>query len=219
MYTYTIGPLSYTTVIISLSTVITALSGIFYGQTLTVTQIIGVLFMIACFILSPEKQKGESKASAKWLIVCIIATMLTGALGLIQTFHQKSDFRTEMPCMLITCFVVCVIVSFMFFLFTKSTLPESAVNVVKRRNRRLIIILSVLSGLTYSVCHVFNLYLAGALPTVIMFPVVNLVPMILTVIIGKIMFKEKLSFKRWTGIVIGILSTVLLSGFIDSLIK
>lgn len=51
-----IGPLSYTTVIISSSTVITALSGyIFWHEQIKITQIIGIALMIVCLVCSVKK--------------------------------------------------------------------------------------------------------------------------------------------------------------------
>ena len=57
-----IGPLGYTTVIVSLSTAITALSGaIFWHETLNIFKIIGIVLMLGCFVLAVDTDNKEGK--------------------------------------------------------------------------------------------------------------------------------------------------------------
>lgn len=59
------GPWSYTSVIISMSTVITALSGaLFFDENIRITQIIGIALMVVCLILSVKKEDGEKRKKA-----------------------------------------------------------------------------------------------------------------------------------------------------------
>ena len=72
----------------------------------------------------------------------------------------------------------------------------------------------VLAGLGFAIPNAINLYLAGKVDSAIMFPLVNLCPMILSMITAMILFKERLTKKRWAGIVIGVIAMVFLSGIL-----
>ena len=78
-----IGPLSYTTVIISSATVITALSGcIFWHEQIKITQIIGIALMTVCLVCSVKKDDAKTKTSLKWLFMCLIAMLFSGGVGI-----------------------------------------------------------------------------------------------------------------------------------------
>ena len=100
------GPLSYTSVIGSMSTVITAFSGlILFGESISVTQIIGIVLMLFCLILSVKKDTDdEKKAAARWLVLCFITCVATGAIGILQKFHQSSEYKGELTAFLIIAF-------------------------------------------------------------------------------------------------------------------
>ena len=65
------GPMSYTQVIISFSTLISALSGVmFYDESLGWAQIVGIILMLVSFVFATEKSNEEKRANLKWLVLC-----------------------------------------------------------------------------------------------------------------------------------------------------
>ncbi len=128
------GSFAYTTVIASLSTIIPALSGaIFFGETISLVQIIGICLMIACFFLcvnydkkqeNSEKNESSNKRqinaadkqnhknkTLKWLIYVGITFLTTGGIGVMQKVHQSSPYKAELNAFLVISFGVCMIVS------------------------------------------------------------------------------------------------------------
>ena len=66
--------MSYTAVIISFSTLISALSGVaFFGESLGWVQGVGIAMMLGSFVLAIKKEKDEKKANFKWLALCLFA--------------------------------------------------------------------------------------------------------------------------------------------------
>lgn len=58
------GPMSYTTVIVSFSTLISALSGaLFFDERLSFLQGVGILLMLCSFILAAKKETSGAKTS------------------------------------------------------------------------------------------------------------------------------------------------------------
>ncbi len=107
-----LGPMSYTTVIISFSTLITALSGIlFFGEHLTPLKGVGIALMLASFVFAAENKQEKKRANLRWILFCAISFLMTGAIGIMQKVHQTSPYREELNAFLVIAFVVSAIFS------------------------------------------------------------------------------------------------------------
>lgn len=205
------GSFAYTTIIISLSAIIPSLSGaLFFKEKISFYQIVGIVMMIVCIVLSPNKTHGSEKPfNVKWLIYCMLAFFATGFIGVTQKIHQNSAVhKDEMPIFLLTAFLVGMVVSGIIYIINaRHTARAKSVPVSKSA-----FILPIVSGVCLSIPHTVNLFLSGVLPSILFFPTANLCPMILNMLTSVFLFKEKLSFKQWLGILFGILSTVFVSG-------
>lgn len=213
---YTVGPFAYTTVIVALGAVIPTLSGpAFFGDApLTAAQWIGIVLMIVCIILSPDKSKqsDEKKANVKWLVLSVGASVINGLVGVIQKIHQTDNsVKEQMPALLLCCFATATVASLCVYLNEKRKLG----NTISKSNAKQMLKLPILTGIVLAFPHTINLWVAGVLPTAVMFPIVNLCPMMLSMVCAVAVLKEKLSKSQWLGIAIGIVSTVLLSGVIS----
>ncbi len=205
-----LGTFTYTTVIISLSAIIPTLSGLLLGETIAPAQYIGIALMAVCIILSPEKSHDKKRAvNGKWLLWCAVSFVASGGVGVIQKIHQKSEYRAEMPALLLTSFALATV--FALFMLWNNRKPQTPPPSARNTS---MIWMPLLCGVCFAFPHTINLALAGRLPAVIMFPVVNLSPMMLSMIFAFLFFKERLSATQWLGIGVGILSTVFVSGII-----
>lgn len=207
------GPVSLTSVIVSLSTVITALSGLFWGEKLSVWQIAGIALMTACFFLSAKKEKNEKKAGAKWFATAFITFLLSGAIGIMQKIHQTSAYSEELYPFLVTAFVFSAILSLACLPFALKKnkgevfMPQPPEN---RRFKLKITSIVVFTGICIAFNNVINLYLSGKMPAAVFFPTVNGGGLILGVIAALIFFKEKPAPKQWAGLAAGIAAVILL---------
>lgn len=205
------GPFSYTTVIISLSTLIPTLSGQFFGdESLNVFQYIGIAFLIICFILSVDFSGKKDRLSVRWLIYSVIAFFCTGFIGVMQKIHQSSSHKTELDAFLIISFIFSFMCSLVWCLISVRNRGN-----YREGNRKSILLifpifLIILSGVFVALNNKFNLYLSGVIPSAIFFPVVNGGGLILSTLAALILFKEKLNLKQKFGLVAGILSVLLL---------
>ena len=66
------------------------------------------------------------------------------------------------------------------------------------------------SGVAVALNNIINLYLAGAMDSAVFFPLVNGVGLVLGIVAGLIVFREKLTLRQWIGIVCGVAATLLL---------
>ena len=208
-----VGPMSYTTVIISFSTLISALSGImFFDEILGWAQIVGIVLMLASFVLAAKSDGDEKKANSKWLFLCLISFVATGGIGVMQKVHQSSEYREELNAFLIIAFVSSAILCAIFTALLKRRESRSA-DVKNNANKKLFGLLlgiMIVSGACVAVNNKFNLYLSGVMDSAVFFPIVNGGTLVLTTLAAVLLFKEKLSKKQWIGVVFGIVSVVFL---------
>lgn len=206
-----VGPLSYTTVIISFSTLISALSGVlFFGESIGLWQIIGMALMLASFALANGGENGGKRANLRWLLLCVVAFLATGAIGVMQKIHQSSAFKEELNAFLVIAFAVSAFLSGVVALLLRKKESGSEENRNDRGGMMLLIFLMLVSGVCVAVNNKLNLYLSGVIDSVIFFPVVNGGGLVLTTLASLLIFKERLRGKQWIGILHGIASVLCL---------
>ena len=208
-----VGPWSYTTVIISMSTVITALSGaLFFNESIRVTQIFGIVLMLGCLILSVKKEEGEQKKKTmRWFALCLLACLLCGGVGIMQKIHQSSAYRGELTMFLVIAFIC----SFAFSTggiavrcWGKNGKKEPFVE--KKTSAALLAVLFIAGGIGTALINQINLYLSGVVDSAIFFPVVNGGGLVMITVLSLVFFKEQLTKRQWAGMALGVAATLLL---------
>ncbi len=209
-----VGPLCYTQVICSLTTIIPTIYGVvFKGNDLNAFKIVGFIFMLACFILSVNFSSKEKKASVFWLILSLIACVCTGVIGILQIEHQGSIHKEELNMFLVIAFLVSTIFSLIIFFAIPKKQDKIFIEKVKEKNNLLLYVLLglfVFAGIFAGFNNVINLHLSGVMNSLVLFPILNGGGLILVVLSSFIFFKEKLNPKQWIGIACGIISVILL---------
>lgn len=201
-----LGSFSYTTVITSLSTLIPALSGVlFWNESIHWIQIIGIVLMVACFILSVDLSSEKKKATTRWILYCAAAFLCTGFIGIFQKWHQNTAYKGELDGFLVIAFAVSAAISGVSLLLLKGK-KESAVPMGWKA-----VVMVLISGVCLAINNKLNLYLSGVIDSAVFFPIVNGGNLILTSSAAFILFKEKLTRLQWVGLILGIVAVILLS--------
>lgn len=211
MWALRIGPMSYTNVLLSFSTLITALSGtLFFGETIGVLQIVGLVLMIGSFVCSVEKKENEKEASWRWLLLCLIALCAGGGIGLMQKSHQASVYKGELNAFLIVAFNCSCLISLVLALWMKGKEQGDLFPKKTEKGKKTWILgaVMVIAGVCGAANNKWNLYLSGVMPSAVFFPIVNGGGLVLSVLAAVVIFREKLTKKQWLGIVLGILSVL-----------
>lgn len=214
------GPMSYTTVIISCSTLLSALSGAcFFGEKIGWAQIVGIAFMLVSFVLAAEQQNQaskEKKTNWKWFSLCMAAFFATGGIGIMQKVHQSSAYKGELNAFLIVAFFISALVCLGFVWIYKRKNGKNvnamqAEQTKKDRKRTWVLWgVMILNGISVALNNKWNLYLSGVMDSAVFFPIVNGGGLVLTTLAATLLFHEKLSKKQWIGLAFGILSVVFL---------
>lgn len=209
---FSTGPMAYTMVIVSCSTVFTALSGFFFfNEKIGVFQIIGIALMVGSFIFATEKKSDEKKGGILWLTFSLLAFLCSGSIGFMQKIHQSSSHKGELNAFLVISFAISFIFSATMMLI--SAKKENKPLFEKGENGKvnwLLIAIIVASGICVGANHKLNLGLSGEIPSAVFFPVVNGGNLVLTTLSALTIFREKLTKRQWIGVIIGVLSVLAL---------
>lgn len=202
-----IGPMAYTSVIVSLSTIIPAISGaIIWHEQIKPLQIIGVLLLLICFLLSVQPNAEDKQSSIRWLIYSLAAFLCTGAVGVLQKWHQLSEYRSELSSFLVISFFVYTVIALLILLIKRKR--GVRINACIMTWKNFLLVLTV--GIGCAVNNKLNLYLSGVIDSMIFFPLVNGGNIILTTVLSFVLFHEKLSKRQCVGILVGTIAVVLL---------
>ena len=203
-----LGPMSFSVLFTYLSAMIPTIFGCVYRSELPqVQQIIGLVLMVITFILSIDFSE-NSGMSVKWLLVVVGSFVGMGMIGVLQTVHQVSSFKDEINGFLFWSFV------FSFVMFALLYLPYMVKDKKAKRKREKYTVadwsLMLVTGVIIGAINLINLYLSGAMPSVIFFPIVNGGVIVLSGLASLLVFKEKLSAKKLAGLIVGIAATCLI---------
>ena len=207
------GPMSYTSVIISFSTLLSALSGVaFFGEKLGWAQIVGIALMLVSFVLAARSDAEQRKANLKWLLLCLVTFAATGAIGIMQKVHQSSEYREELNAFLIIAFIASSVFCGILALGLKMRETTETVADKQKKGKIFWLLLTIIfvNGVTVAANNKFNLYLSGVMDSAVFFPIVNGGGLVLTTLAAVLLFREKLTKKQWVGVVFGIASVVFL---------
>ena len=207
------GSFAYTFVIVSLSTIIPAISGVlFWHEKITVPQIFGLIAFAACILLSVNAEgkaaNGEKTKKKTWILSVSVCFVLSGLVGILQKIHQSSPYAEERIPFLAIAFGIMTVASAFGAYAVRKTRVVPRENKAKRYLLKYLLI--AVGGIGVGLNNVINLYLSGVVESAVFFPVVNGGGLALTTLAGVIFFREKLTAKQWAGIAVGILSVLLL---------
>jgi len=197
------GPLAYTTLIMAASAILPALSGaVAFGEVISAAQVAGTLLMAVSVFLAVDRSSTGRKASYRWLLLAMMGFLMNGSIGILQKVHQSSDARGELDMFLIIAFAVSVLFSL--------ALARPANDAPREPFGRRAMTLALACGVVTAGNHVINLYLSGVMESMIFFPMVNGVGLLLSVLAAVIVFRERLKKMQWVGMAVGFAAVLLL---------
>lgn len=188
------GNTSLCSIIYALGFIIPTLSGsIVWGERFTLLNGVGLGIAIIVILLSGNKNAaGQNKPHAVPVYI-YVAMLASGGLGLMQKIQQSSKVADEK--------MVFFLVAFAFSLLCSCVAYWVCSKPFSKRN---IGIMPVITGLCFGGSNVCNTILAGRMPSAIFFPVQNISTIILSTLLGVLLFKEKMTLKNVVVLLLGI---------------
>lgn len=210
------GPIAITSLVGSCSFLIPTFCGVFlWKESVTVLQILGTgTLLISLFLTS--KMNGGASISKKWIFWCVCFFCAAGINGILMAAFQKTNAAPETNLMLLTASLTAAVCYLLLFLaghfrapnreplmpYLKAYLPKSLPYIL-------------ICGLVSCCYQRLNLDLAGALPSVLFFPVFNGSVILLSSVTGWVFFREKLTKVQILGLIMGFISILLIGNVIS----
>lgn len=196
-----LGKMSLTTLFVSFSVLVPVLYGVLFSkEVLTIFRIFGIAFLLSALLVSNIKKEEKTKLSnKKWAFFVFLTFITNGFCSVLQKIHQTKfpgEYTNEF---MLFAMALCAIV------FTGSMLFK--IKAYKHYNGKKY---AVFAGITNGAANYLTLILAGYENALVLFPAISAGTMLLSIICGKALFKEKLATNQYIAIVCGIASVVLL---------
>ena len=152
-----------------------------------------------------KTQNQTNTTSFKGTVLALVSFVLSGMAGVMEKIHQSTDGKSEKTMfVLIAC----------LFMVAFSIITYFIIRPKEKENRVIpkpLYPFSSISGLIVGLYSIVNLTLAGALDSMIYYPVANGGAMILTVIVSLCFFKERANVSKIIGMALGLCGILLLS--------
>lgn len=204
------GNVSLTVMIVNFSMIIPiAFSLIYYHEKITISQIIGIIFVIIALILSLERGDEKHKYLKKWLFLTVCASLTNGCLAVCQKIFASGEYSGEnkgfVAWAYITAFVISVLIC-LFIKFRKSSKENSLFKMTPQ-----IAALGIFAGVILAVFQWLNTYAVSVINSTILFPAYNGGSMVLSALSGLLLLKDKLTKKQIFSVVLGAVAVIILT--------
>lgn len=165
----------------------TAMAITVFGEKPTVFQIIGFALAIAAIIIIYAEPKGEKSGVKKTAVLLLLLLIVSGMTGSMANIFDKRGTAALKD-------------NFLFFNFFTAMLLSAVITLIKRQPISWKdIVFGVLIGVPNYFASRFLLLSLGYLPAVVVFPIYNIGAIVLIGLAGLLIFKERLSAKKYAG--------------------
>lgn len=176
---------------------------IFFGESFSVWQGVGVALMILAIYFSSDIRKNETSTSKKWLTFALLTLLFSGMVGIFEKVHQTGPDKTDIHAFLSFAFLMIAVLNAI-------TLPIVRKREANPPSFKAGLIVAILTGLVVVFYNRINLILAGALDTMIYYPISSGGAVLLTLIVSVIIFREPLKCNHILCFISGTVAILLL---------
>ena len=196
------GSLSLTSLFISYSLMIPTFYGLIIGDTVSTGFIPGMLLLVISLFLT-NKSDEKAKISLKWIICVFLSFFGNGMCTVVQKTQQiASNGAYKNEFMIVALAIVTVVMLIMSILKERTEIKFFA-----KVGWHWAIICGALNGMV----NLFVMILSGKMPVSLMFPLISAGGLIVTYIVSRFFYKEKLTKIQFIGFIFGLMAVVFLN--------
>ena len=191
---------------ISLSLILTTIWGfLFWSSEVTVSVIIGLIFVVCAIVLCLYTKENEDKAvSWKWLFYVVLAFVGNAGCSIVQRTQQVQYDGKHGNMLMLFAMGFCALAYLIIYLKSnKQDTPEML---------KMSWWLPVCAGVCNLVLNVFVMLMAVTdLSPSLIYPVISVGGLAVVTIFSLLVFKEKMRWWQWLGVAVGAVAVGLLS--------
>ena len=201
------GPYAFQSIVMLFASIVVLMffSCIFWGDSLSTLQLVGVLVMLASFVflnMGGLKYSNIKKGYYVWVIVVFFTN---GFYGVFMDAQQR-NYPAERNEMIIMTFLSCAVISVIYLLTSQRGHIKEAFT-MSRKTAAFAVISSASAGFAIYILMILLAYVPGY----ILFTINNGSIMVLNVILCRIVLKEEMTKMSLVGIILAVISIVTLS--------
>lgn len=197
------GPIVLTTMIGNCSLIVsTALGVVLWGEKISALQCLGVGLLLCAIILCMIKEK-DVQLTLKWKLYCAGFFLTSGCVGIVFKSFSKSGCGTAGDMMAVAAVFMAAVYYFLERMFSSGEVVLD--DGITRRD----VLFALGCGIVSCGYNRINVFLTGALPSIVFFPVFNGMVIILSLFTGFVIFKEKLTLKQAAGFLVGVIAIMM----------
>lgn len=203
------GTTSICAMIYSMAFIISSIAGVlFWNEPFGILTALGLVLAVSAVATSTFSGDKTKKSGKGFLIPNLIAMLCGGFTGILQKNHQASADKENLQAFLIIAFLFAAVLAFSFaFVYGKRIEKEKREQFVWTKAS----LCSVCAGGCFGMASMLNTLLAGRLPSTLIFPVYNVGLMMMCLLFGIIIFKEKPNKGQLLSFCLGIATILALS--------
>lgn len=197
--------LSVAAVASKMSLVIPVLAGFWlYNESVGWIKVFGIFLALASVYLSSVKSKKGLTLDKGLLMLPIMLFLGSGIIDTTLKYAEKTHVPDgEEPLFSAVCFAMAFIIGLCVLIYEAS-------------QKRFLSLTSVIGGIALGIPNYFSIFfiikaLKSGMESSILFPINHVGTVLLTTIFGMLIFKERLIFKNYLGIVLAIVAIVLIA--------
>ncbi|MBQ5926359.1 MAG: hypothetical protein IIX01_00365 [Clostridia bacterium] len=202
-------------------------SWVWFQEAMSVLQGVGLLlFFIAAYLLSSSKTNGAEEEERKkiskltWIFL-IVMMFAEGGVEISQKYFslRLKNGSVAWYSFFMFAFSSLIMGSGLFIIRIgdgqkkRLSLTESGVQTAPLRLNRALLICGVLLALAVFFVNLSVTKLGKTVSSVVLFPVSAAITICITVLVGRIVYKEKLTVKNLVGVALGLLAIIVLAIF------
>ncbi|MBQ4323907.1 MAG: hypothetical protein IJC19_08200 [Clostridia bacterium] len=186
----------------SLGFILPTLSGmVFWNETVTLWKVFGIVAVFPALILSGKKQNRNATEGLGSTLPLIIAMLCSGGLGILQKVQQSSPYPQQRT-------------TFVCIAFAAAAMLSLFCGIGKKSHKRAAPTFGMASagvGACFALCNLLNTFLAGRMDSTVFFPGLNVGTILLSTVLGVLVFREKLSARHIAVLTLGTVSILLIN--------
>ena len=211
------GPISITSLIGGSSFVLsTIFNTLYFKDEVSIMQIVGMVLMVVSVFMVNFPQKTGEKTSLKWKILCAIFFVFAALVGIVFRFDQVYDKEHTGEMMILASAFATIVLLVIYLVGVVFNCKKQPILIDEQpKNKKVsltILVFALLSGVVSCVYNRCNIFLSGAMPTILFSPIFNGALIMVSFLAGLVLFKEKANAIKIIGFCIGILAIICFSG-------
>ena len=196
------GSLSLTSLFISYSLMIPTFYGLIIGDPIGKGFVLGMILLVISLFLT-NKSNDKEKISFKWIVFVFFSFVGNGMCTVVQKMQQiasNGEYKNEF--MIVSLAIVTVVMLIMSILKERTEIKLYA---------KVGWHWALICGLLNGIVNLFVMILSGRMSVSLMFPLISAGGLIVTYLVSRFFYKEKLTKLQFVGFIFGLTAVVFLN--------